>query len=234
MRIDGPYPGDRRRFPRASIVGSAILLVGGRYIGTFLLENLSAGGASLRGAAKVAVGEQVRVLLQLYRSPRRLGLEAVVVRHADAHDQTACALRFIRTSEHVQSAIQSAIMQELHEGPPTRVVLVIDPLPFLATRMAQDLDSLGRQAVTVLTALDAITWLTPSDIAVDAVIVDADLDHVDGLSMLEFIAADYPHVRRVLLCESDTNFAIALMSGVVHALLPKPWSRERLAHAVRE
>src|SRR5579859_4289588 len=95
---------ERRLYARVAVVGSAIVLASGRYVGTYLLENLSASGALLVGDTTLTVGDQVRLLLQLYGQSRRFVLEASVVRHATEGAQGVFAVQF----QSVPSSLQSA------------------------------------------------------------------------------------------------------------------------------
>ena len=84
---------ERRQAERARVVGSAIVLTKDRYVGTFLLENVSADGALLAGDSEVSVGEQVRVMLQVHGSPR-IGVRGKIARHAERDGQHVFALSF--------------------------------------------------------------------------------------------------------------------------------------------
>lgn len=222
---------DKRAFPRVSMVGSAIVSREAVYIGTYLLENLSAGGALLAGDTKLNVGDQVQVVLQLQFHARRFLLEAVVVRHASRGDQALFAVRFERLSPAVQQAIQDTVLSELVRKPAGCVVLIIDPAPDDAMRVAHDVQELGSTPVPLATALEAIAWLRTSQALIEAVIVEAGLES-DGLAMLQLIAHDYPAVRRVLACANAEPFRLHVESGRVHSLLTKPWDLKSLGRAL--
>jgi CheY-like chemotaxis protein len=218
-----PAAADKRAFPRGSVVGSAIVIRGEAYVGTYVLENLSAGGALLAGDTKLSIGERVRIMLQLHVRARRFVLEASVARHETRGDQGVFAVRFERLSAAAQDAIHDAVVHELKRSPSGSVVLIIDSAVGHADDLARQVEELGSTAVPLGNALEAVAWLQTSVSRTKAVIVDAGLDVVDGLAMLQFIAHDYPAVRRVLACNEEEPFRSALDSGAVHALLVKPW-----------
>jgi PilZ domain len=230
--MESPSGADKRAFPRVSMVGSAIVSRDAVYIGTYLLENLSAGGALLAGDTKLSVGDRVQVMLELQFRARRFMLEAEVVRHARRGDQALFAIRFESLAAATQAAIKDAVLSELVRQPAGCVVLIIDPTPGHAMRLADDVKELGSTPVPLATALDAIAWLRTSKALIEAVIVESGADVVDVLPMLQLIAHDYPAVRRVLACADETAFRPSLESGGVHALLSKPWDLKSLARAL--
>jgi len=226
-------PEDKRLFPRAAVVGSALVVAEKRYVGTYVLANLSAGGALLKGDTRLAIGDHVRLVLQLH--DRGLYLEAAVVRHATAEGQGAFALRFLHLSPAAQDAIQEAVFRELRSKGATPIVLVVDSTPEQAMITSALVQELGSNAVSVRSALDAVTWLMGSRAHVQAAIVDAELDRVDGLSVLQFMAADFPAVRRVLAYRGDEAiYELAVGAGQVHALFRKPGDVASLARALGE
>src|SRR5213595_1049506 len=104
MEMNGPEPPERRHSARARVVGSAIVLTADRYVGTFLVENISANGALLAGDSQLSVGDQVRVLLQIHGSPR-IGIRARINRRAERDGQHLFALSF-QASPPVQDFLQ--------------------------------------------------------------------------------------------------------------------------------
>ena len=230
--MEAPSGADKRAFPRVTMVGSAIVSRDAVYIGTYLLENLSAGGALLAGDTKLSVGDRVQVILELQFFARRFLLEAFVVRHASRGDQALFAIRFEGLAPETQAAIQDAVMSELVRQPGGCVVLIIDPAPDRAERLANDVKELGSAPVPLGSALDAVAWLRTSKALIEAVIVEAGVDAGDGLAMLQLIAHDYPAVRRVLACADGEPFRPSLESGNVHALLLKPWDLRSLGRAL--
>jgi hypothetical protein len=231
MGSDRPIPDERRSFQRAGVVGAAVVLARGRYVGTYLLENLSASGVLLVGDTRLAMGDRVRVLVQ--PESQGLALEARVVRHELRGEQSVFAVRFCDPSFAAQDAIQSMVLLQLKEGVPERVVLVVgadEGFPGLTV----DLERLGRHPAVTRTALATIVWLESRGPVIEAIIVDSEWsDGVTGPSLLEFIAIDYPNVRRILLCASATGSHLrAMKAGHADAFLLKPWDNDSLRESL--
>jgi len=70
---------DRRRFLRARVDSSAFVLVARRYVGAYVVRDLSAGGAHLVGDNNLTIGQVVQILLRVGKQLSQ-GLEAEVVR----------------------------------------------------------------------------------------------------------------------------------------------------------
>jgi len=56
---------DRRRFLRARVDSSAFVLVARRYVGAYVVRDLSAGGAHLVGDNNLTIGQVVQILLRV-------------------------------------------------------------------------------------------------------------------------------------------------------------------------
>src|SRR5229473_6272619 len=93
MGVSGPEPPERRHRTRAHMIGTAIVLADERYVGTFLIENVSASGALLAGDSLLSVGDQVRVLLQI-RGCSRVAIRAKISRRSERNGQQLFALSF--------------------------------------------------------------------------------------------------------------------------------------------
>jgi CheY-like chemotaxis protein len=225
---------DRRVSPRAAVVGSAIVLAKERYVGTYVLENLSASGALLIGDTQLSVDDRVRLLLQPYGCARRFALEASVIRHAWRGPQSVFAAQFVHVPPASQDALQSAVVHHLANRPADGAVLIVDAGKADASLLQRDVQDLGFEAAVAHSELDAIIWLQPPDRLVTAVIADVALPSIDGLALLDFIAIEYPKVRRILACSPDfaRMHRDALASGRPHTLLEKPCSRDSLLRAL--
>lgn len=224
---------DRRVFPRAAAMGSAIVLAGERYVGTYMLENVSASGALLVGDTNLSEGDGVRLLLQLNHRARRFSLEASVVRHTKRGAQGLFAVQFAHVPAAVQDALQSAVLRHL-DAQRNEVCLIVDLSSDDAAWLERDLQEIGREAVVVQTPLDVIVWLESPEALVGTVIANGVLDTPDGLSLLEFIGRDYSDVRRTLTCSGPLArvHREAVARGLAHAILEKPWTRDSLLQAV--
>ncbi len=97
---------ERRRFPRFRTAGTAIVLLGGRYVGAYLLRNLSAGGAYLVGDNNLAVGQVVQLLLHV--GDELQSLEAEVIRHDRLpSEEQSFAVAFRNLSTDVEDSLQN-------------------------------------------------------------------------------------------------------------------------------
>jgi hypothetical protein len=229
------HGGDQRAAARAPIAGTAIVLARRKYVGTYLVENLSASGSLLVGDTRLAVGDRVRVLL--CAGERMFSLSAVVVRHDSRDPQGVFAVRFVEPSPAAQDAIQNLVLHRLRAAAAGHaLIVVVDGKEGGLEPMVSDLQSLGRRALRVETALAAIACLQARGDPVAAVIVDERwVDGLRGLALLEFVSMDYPSIRRIVACEhADPDCEAALEQGQVDAVLEKPWSRDSLLGALDE
>jgi CheY-like chemotaxis protein len=189
----------------------------------------------LLGDTQLAVGDRVRVLLST--GERMFALSAVVVRHDPRDRQGVFAVRFLEPSPGAQDAIQSLVLHRLRTAAAGHaLIVVVDGKEGRLEAMVGDLQSLGRRALRVETALAAIACLQARGDPVAAVIVDERwVDGLKGLALLEFISMDYPSIRRIVACaHADPDCEVALEQGQVDALLEKPWSRDSLLRAIDE
>ena len=111
----------------------------------------------------------------------------------------------------------------------TRVLLVEDEL--LVAKGLVRLLGKSVECTIAMSATEALALLEHH--AFDAVVSDFHMPERDGLSLLEEVAQRWPSLRRVLHSGSMPKRAKqALASGVVHALLDKPSSRDVLMAAL--
>jgi CheY-like chemotaxis protein len=132
----------------------------------------------------------------------------------------------------IQEAVSSALERKERCGGPA--VLVVDDDPPVRLALARQLGSIGCRAVLAATPLDAIQGIEGRVVPADTALVDLFLGTADGLELLEFLANDYPGVRRVLMSGQvrPSQLELARTSGRAHAVLQKPWDRESLVDAV--
>jgi hypothetical protein len=216
---------DRRLRRRLSVVGTAVVLTSERYVGTFLVENISADGALLAGDMLLTVGEEVRVLLQIQGLPR-FGVRGVITRCAKREAQTVCALHF-QASPSLQDLLQEAALRAIETSGP--LTLVVEDDAEACASFALELEGSGRSTVGVQTALDAIGWLHAPGACVEAVAVGRTFADMDGLDLLEFIALDFPTIRRVLVVGG--NEPLPRACEAVHAILKRPYTASALGKA---
>jgi hypothetical protein len=218
MADDGPErSGERRQSERARAVGTAIVLTLDRYVGTFLLENVSADGALLAGVSLLSVGDDVRVLLQVHGSPR-IGVLGRIARRAERDGQHLFALTF-RATPAVQIALERAALGMVASSSP--FTLVVEENADTCAALTCELQRMGRSALGVHTPIEAIGWLHAPGLSIETIAVGLDFADMNGLDLLDFIALDFPTIRRVPeLCERS---AAELARVSVHSVLREPW-----------
>ena len=226
---------ERRRHQRGEIVASCEVFSSVRHFGTYLVNDISAGGACLVGDAPLPVGEDVRLLLQLEgRAP--IGIDGRVVRQDSPEGgDRIFAVSFTDLDGEEEDAIQQALVVELERVHARQLarVLVFRGSAEPDELLARDLREVGQESVVVATPLEAVAWLTGPGARFVTALVDLSAAAAAGLEFLEFLGSEHPRIRRVVLgaAESDFRAALAVHSGRAHAALPRPWSRSELLSA---
>jgi hypothetical protein len=227
---------ERRRHPRGEVIATCEVFSPGRHVGTYIVENLAAGGACLVGEAPLPMGEQVRVVLQL---PRRapLGLLARVVRREELGSSRRFAVAFVDVTAEEEDSIHQGIVAELERVHARRfaTVLVVDQAGEVRDALERDLREVGRQAVAVATPLEAVGWLINSEVRFETAVVNLSSGAGQGVDVLEFLSAELPHIRRVAMGDDGSSFRLdlAVRSGRAHAALRRPWNRADLLGIMR-
>jgi CheY-like chemotaxis protein len=220
---------ERRKHVRGRPLAAAVVS-NGCFAGSYRVEDLSAGGALLAGAAGMVEGDHVSVLLQV-GPPRRCTftlLGRVVRAEARGDDRHAFAIAFRDLERSVLDLIEEVVIENPAGAP--RTVLVVDDSRRVCAALRSDLVALGWDAHTACTPMAALARLDQLAARVDTVIVDHRLGGVDGLDLLTFLTESHPHVRRVLMSSYPRHWQLdwAISSGRAHALLHKPWTRANL------
>jgi hypothetical protein len=226
---------ERRRFPRVRVAGTAIALVGGRYVGAYLLRNISAGGAYLIGHSNLAVGQTLQLLLRVGEHLQNLEAEVVRQDRLPSEEQSF-AVAFRNLDAEVTESLHnlaSLANEDESAGKDSTVLVLGSASPTLA---AFDFDarSLGYQVAIAATPLDAVSLLSLDTQRIAAVVQICGDAGSDPLGFLSFVKETYPQIRRVALsgpvgsarCES------AIASGVVQSVLAEPWDRDALSAAL--
>jgi ActR/RegA family two-component response regulator len=234
---------DRRRFPRWEILATAVVFSPDRLHGTYVVQNMSAGGAFLIGGASLTVGASVTVLVQLQQKCLGTMAARVVRRCATTSAGASFAIAFMDLNADEEDAIQQALMGEIEKMRTRAEADVMIMYPEGATRDAlqRDLRKVGHASVAVATPLEAIGWLQRSPARIRTVIIDLSLGPARGVDMLQYLCEQHPEVHRVLIAEDERSQAssrsfrleLALRSGRAHMALPKPWTGEQIEEAVK-
>lgn len=103
---------ERRRHPRVKFDAEAVLSVDGTEIGTFQVQDLSAGGAFLVGAQAPVVGARVDVRI-VYDRLSNARLEATVVRSAPCGAGTGVGIQFLPAASAIEELLRRTVLAEL-------------------------------------------------------------------------------------------------------------------------
>ena len=228
--VDFPKRGaERRQYPRTGRIASAAVVVSrGKYVGTYVVEDLSAGGALLVGRCPLQINDPVETLLQ-FGQTLMVPLSARVVRTQDGAfgiEFTDVAAGPLRALDEVVRSSEERVVRPLK-------TLIIHPNASSRSSLQIDLASLGQLVVSFVDARDALCWLESAGPAVCAALVHADIDHPEHV--LAAVAAQSPEARRILMVEQLTgNESLARMitSDLAQALLRNPWTWLSLTSAL--
>jgi hypothetical protein len=297
---------ERRHSFRVQVPAHASVLHKGKLCGYYLVQDVSIGGCSLRGAPLLPIGEHLEILLHLpHRAP--LALSARVQRSeargaAREHNGDAgrassptpqprlevrapesrtraelraevrasesrsraelrasqsrsraelrastpavsaeklarpqgavgsMGLRFEHTPPKAEDCIQDFVVETFAsaQADDGRITLVVEPRHVERQMLVRTLRELGRRAIGVATALDAVQLLGKEGEHIDTVFVEAESASLPSLELVEFLAHNYPRIRRVLVGEPSEIAAswVAQATGEVHALLETPCDQD--------
>lgn len=236
---------ERRHSFRVQVPARASVFHKGKLCGYFAVHDVSIGGCLLHGSLALPVSELVDVLLHLpHRAP--LALSARVLRSellipsSTAHPQerrerTASStfemgLRFEHTTPKAEDCLQDFVVETFANAKvdDDQIAVVVEPRHAERQALVRTLRELGRRAIGVATALDAVQLLGREGEHVDAVFIEAESSSLPSLELVEFIAHNHPHIARVLVGEPQEIAAswVAQATGEVHALLETPCDQE--------
>jgi PilZ domain len=232
---------ERRHSFRVQVPAHASVLYKGKLCGYYLVQDVSIGGCSLRGAPILPVGEHLEVLLHLpHRAPlalsarvRRSDVTPAVSTQKLARPQGVAGsmgLRFEHTPPKAEDCIQDFVVETFASAKADdgRIALVVEPRHVERQMLVRTLRELGRRAIGVATALDAVQLLGKEGEHIDTVFIEAESRSLPSLELVEFLAHNHPRVRRVLVGEPSEIAAswVAQATGEVHALLETPCDQD--------
>jgi CheY-like chemotaxis protein len=227
---------ENRRHARSEVVATAVVFSAGQMHGTFLVQDLSAGGACLMGHFTTRPGTRLTLLLQFPGKPH-FSVAATVVRHdtlGPTRERTA--VNFVQLTAEQEDTIQEAIVATLERerARQAATVLVISPDDESRDALEHDLHALGVEAVAVSTPLEALAWLERPDGCIATIVVDVSPGAAQGLDVLDFVGENHPRIERVVMADEVRPFRLdlAIRSGRAHRVLRKPWDRHHLEEAV--
>jgi hypothetical protein len=139
-------------------------------------------------------------------------------------------LRFEHTTPKAEDCLQDFVVETFARAKADDglIALVVEPRHVERQGLVRTLRELGRRAIGVATALDAVQLLGREGEHVDTVFIEAESSSLPSLELVEFLAHNHPHVRRVLVGEPSEIAAswVAQATGEVHALLETPCDQE--------
>jgi CheY-like chemotaxis protein len=236
MPAPPPHNDNRRRHSRREVLATAMVFTAHRMHGSFLVQDLSAGGACLIGHLDTAPNARLTLLLQ-FPGKTPFSVSAEVVRHDERGlTRARTAVAFIDLTADQEDVIQEAIATALERERARQkaTVLVLAPDDDGRDALEQDLRALGLEPVGVGTPLEALAWLERPGMRISTVLVDVSPGVSTGLDVLDFLGEHYPAIQRVVMADEVRPFRLdlALRSGRAHRILRKPWDRRRLAEAM--
>jgi hypothetical protein len=227
---------NRRRHSRREVMATAMVFSPEKMHGTFLVQDLSAGGACLVGHLDPEVQGPLTLLLQ-FPGKTPFAVTARVARHDHAGlSSSRTAVTFVDLTGEQEDVIQQAIATavERERARLRATVLVLAPDDESRDALETDLRALGLEPVGVSTPLEALAWLERPGNRITTALVDVSPGGPVGLDVLEFLGEHYPTIQRVVMADEGRPFRLdlALSSGRAHRVLRKPWDRRRLAEAM--
>lgn len=223
---------ERRRAPRFSLLSLVTVATEKGEVGHCSLENLSSGGALLRGSLLLLVGEAVRVVLPSRDSipvsmvgrivRRRPQSSTPAEKEAGAPPQWAYGVMFagasIAAAERSLSRVQpGAETTNARTGLQPRPILVVDASAAACAPTVAVLAAAGVPAVGLTNAFDALAWLSLEPFA--AAVVNPQPPASDGADLLHYLADEYPNMRRVVIHANVANNATLAAQLLLHGPL---------------
>lgn len=186
--------GDRRSSYRVPVSAAAAVRTSSGFVSTYSVDDLSLGGALLRGSPVISMGQSVRVVIRCVGSPL-VSVVGRVVRHSGLRrERPRWAIRFWEISAEAEDAIHDLSVAALERAPS---VLLVDRSPRRLARMAAQIRSLGLRPLTAATLLEAISLLQKDRNRIATAVVGRTGDPESWLGFLGFLRQEYPEVRRV-------------------------------------
>jgi PilZ domain len=228
--VDSPKRGaERRQYPRTGRIASAAVVVSrGQYVGTYVVEDLSAGGALLVGRCSLRIDDPLETLFQ-FGQTLTVALSARVVRTQNGAFGIAftdVAAAPLRALDEVVRSSEERVVRPLK-------TLIIHPNASTRSSLQLDLASLGQLVVSFAGSRDALCWLESAGPAAWAALVHPDIENPERV--LASVAAQSPEARRILIFEPLTgNESLERMitSNLAQALLRNPWTWLSLTSAL--
>jgi hypothetical protein len=224
---------DRRTDPRAPVATSALVSRGDEEFGRFLVINLSAGGALLRGRRPVPTGQAVELEIGL-PTGGFVKVGALILREGRIQGRPTFAVAFVTPPASTRESIGNAVRVTLERARRASTLLILHSEE-TCRALAVQLNRLGIQSFAVTTAVAAIHCL--GETTFRTAIVDLYLGADDGREILVYLAGKHPGVRRILTSGEVPRVDLwqhcqEMTVGAPHALLAWPWTDATVKQAL--
>ena len=115
-----------------------------------------------------------------------------------------------------------------------RTVLFVDDDQITLRALEQTMQDEAYRSLFALSGSQALDIL--ADETVDVVVTDLMMPEMDGMTLLDWVQAEYPDtIRMVLSAQNDTDSILeAINNGSVYRYVVKPWNSEELRITVRQ
>ncbi len=202
------YPCERRQFPRIEVAATVLAMAPEGFVGSYLVRNLSLGGALLGGGAALARRKTVKLLFQIPRRPS-FGLSARIVRH-DRLEETGehlFGVAFCDLCANEQKIISEIVLEVLCKKGISPTVLLASGM-VEGKKIEQEVRSLGFVVAVANTPMQMIWFLQDPSKWFEIVIVDEAFGRQDGMGALSFLADEYPEILRIKWSSRDGSSPI--------------------------
>lgn len=219
-----------RRLPvyETGFGANAVVVVSqGEYVGTYVVEELSSGGALVVGRCPLAPGDRIEALLQTGRTM------TVPIKGRIAQIQReAIAIVFVGLTASARRALED-LLHDTTENTGEPAALLVHPDAQERETLKRDLEALGQTVVAFESCDHVLPWLDGALANVAVALVHPDIEERSHL--LGIVGKRFPDARRILIF--DPVFARGSLSKMIHSssthrLLYSPWTRLSLTSAL--
>jgi len=195
----------------------------------YAVGNLSLGGLLLLGAPAPKVGSRVDAVVRM-RGIQALALRGRVLRTAGSNLRPTFAVTFTRIPTDAEDAIHDLWLAEREHPTAPTVVLVARSLR-VRQLISDVLVRLGWSVAAAGTPLEAISLLDRLAEDIHWVVAFQQLTQTCGAHLLSHLGAEYPGVRRLLICPMSTTRLdrAAVRQGMAEAAVLQPVNPRDLA-----
>jgi len=143
------------------------------------------------------------------------------------------ALQFVAAADPVEATVVQVMLRSLRVRSAAETVLVVDDEELIRSALSREMKRLGRAAMVVATAAEAVRAVQDDANGIAIVLVDLGLGESDGMDVVTYLAAEHPHLRRIVMSgQLFDALDSAVATGTAHAMLRKPWTQRSLKFAL--